>query len=64
MLLHIYSNRFLHYHMAKVVSYIITWQRWFRVYFLHAKNFSLSTKSNLMHIVPRSEDDFVANFKR
>ena len=39
------------------VSYVITWEGWFRVYFLYAENFSLSTKSNLMHITPRSEDD-------
>ena len=38
-------------------SYVITRERWFRMYFLHAENFSLSTKSNLMHIAPRSEDD-------
>ena len=39
------------------ISYVITQEWWFRVYFLHAENFSLSTKSNLMHIVPWSEDD-------
>ena len=47
MLLRVYSNRFLRNHTGKVVC----------VYFLHAENFSLSTKSNLMHIAPRSEDD-------
>ena len=49
MLLRIYSNRFLRNYTEKVV--------WFRVYFRHAENFSLSTKSNLMHIAPWSEDD-------
>ena len=39
------------------VSYIITREKWFCVYFLHAENFSLSTKFNLMHIAPWSEDD-------
>ena len=36
--------------------YIITRERCFRVYFIQAEDFSLLTKSNLMHIVPWSED--------
>ena len=42
MLLRVYSIRFLRNHTGKVV---------------HAENLSLSSKSNLMHITPRSEDD-------
>ena len=47
MLLRVYSNRFLRNHTGIR----------FRMYFLHAENFSFSTKSNLMHIALRSEDD-------
>ena len=46
-----------YYAFTVTVSYVITRERWFRVYFLHAENFSLSTKSNLMHITQQSEDD-------
>ena len=46
-----------YYAFTVTVSNVITRERWFRVYFLHVETFSLSTKSNLMHIAPRSEDD-------
>ena len=46
-----------YYAFTVTVSYVITQEWWFQVYFLHAENFSLLIKSNLMHIVPRSEDD-------
>ena len=46
-----------YYTFTVTVSYVITWEWWFCMYFLHAENFSLSTKSNLMHIAPWSEDD-------
>ena len=50
---------FGHYALTVIISwcYIITREWWFRVHFIHAENFSLSTKSNLMYIVPCSEDD-------
>ena len=35
----------------------MTREWWFRVHFIHAENFSLSTKSNLMHTAPLSADD-------
>ena len=50
-------GRWCYYGFTVTVSYVITREWWFRVYFLHAENFLLSTKSNLMHITPRSEDD-------
>ena len=37
--------------------YAIIREWWFRVHFIHAENLSLSTKSNLMHVAPWSEDD-------
>ena len=45
--------------LAVTVSwcYIITWEWRFRMHFIDAEDFSLSTKSNLMHIAPWSEDD-------
>ena len=46
-----------YYACTVTVSYVITREWWFRVYFIHAENFSLSTKSNLLHIAPWSEDD-------
>ena len=46
-----------YYAFTVTVFYVITRERWFRVYFVHAENVSLLTKSNLMHIAPRSEDD-------
>ena len=45
MLLRVYSNRFLRNHTRLVVPRVFP------------ENFSLSTKSNLMHIAPWSEDD-------
>ena len=53
----LFSGRWCYYAFTVTVSYVITREWWFRVYFLHAENLSLSTKSNLMHIAPRSEDD-------
>ena len=50
-------GRWCYYAFTVTISYVITQEWWFRVYFLHAENFSLLTKSNLMHIAPRSEDD-------
>ena len=43
-----------HYTFTVNISccYAITWEWWFHVHFIHAENFSLSTKSNLMHIAP------------
>ena len=46
-----------YYAFTVIIFYIITWERWFCVYFLYAENSSHSTKSNLMHIAQRSEDD-------
>ena len=48
-----------HYGFTVTVSwcYVISREWWLRVYFLHAENFSLLNKSNLMHIAPWSEDD-------
>ena len=60
----IFKNMFtfgcwFHYMLTVTVSwcYVITWEWWFRMHFIHAEDFSLSTKSNLMHIAPWSEDD-------
>ena len=52
-------GRWCHYAFTETVSwcYAITREWWFCVHFIHAENFSLSTKSNLMHVAPRSEDD-------
>ena len=52
-------GRWCYYTFTVTVSryYVITREWWFRVHFIHAENFSLSTKSNLMHIAPWSEDD-------
>ena len=50
-------SHWCYYAFTVTVSYVITRDWWFRVYFIHAKNFSLSTKSNMMHIMPWSEDD-------
>ena len=43
-----------HYALTVTVSwcYVITQEWWFCMHFIHAEDFSLSTKSNLMHIVP------------
>ena len=49
--------RSCYYAFTVTISYIITQEWWFHVYFIHAENFLLSTKSNLMHIAPWSEDD-------
>ena len=38
-----------YYTFTVTVFYVITRERWFRVYFLHAENFSLSTKSTHTH---------------
>ena len=46
-----------YYAFTVTVSYVITRDWWFRVYFIPSENFSLSIKSNFMHIAPRSEDD-------
>ena len=52
-------GRWCYYAFTVTVSwyYVITQEWWFRVYFIHAENFLHSTKSNLMHIAPWSEDD-------
>ena len=50
-------GRWCYYAFTVTVSYVITREWWSRVHFIHAENFSLSTKSNLMHIAPSSEDD-------
>ena len=52
-------GRWCHYAFTVTVSwcYVITREWWFRVHFIHAENFLLSTKSNLTHIAPWSEDD-------
>ena len=44
-----YSNRFLMLRNHK--------EWWFCVHLIGAEDFSISTKSNLMHIAPWSEDD-------
>ena len=46
-----------YYVFTVTISYIIPQEWWFHMYCIHAENFSLSTKSNLMHITPWSEDD-------
>ena len=51
------SGRWCYYAFTVTVSYVMTREWWFRVYFIYAENFSLSTESNLMHIAPWSEDD-------
>ena len=45
-------GRWCHYALTVIVSwcYVITQEWWFRVHFIHAEDFSLSTKSNFMHI--------------
>ena len=52
-------GRWCHYAFTVSVSwcYVITQEWWFRVHFIHAENFTLSTISNLTHIAPWSEDD-------
>ena len=49
-------SHWCHYTFAVIVSwcYIITWEWWFCMHFIHAEDFSLSTKSYFMHIVPWS----------
>ena len=53
------SRHWCHNTFTVTVSWccVITWEWWFRMHFIHTENFSLSTKSNLMHIVLWSEDD-------
>ena len=34
--------------------YVITWEWWFHMHFIHAEDFSLLTRSNFMHITPWS----------
>ena len=52
-------GRWSHYALSVTVSwcYVITREWWFCVHFIHAEDFSLSTKSYLMHTAPWSEDD-------
>ena len=48
------------HHMLTVTiswCYVITQEWWFQVDLIHAEDFLLSNKSNLMHIAPWSEDD-------
>ena len=46
-------GRWYHYALTVTVSgcYIITREWWFHVHFIHAEDFSLSTKSNLIQIL-------------
>ena len=55
----VYFRPLMSYTFTITVSwcYAIIREWWFCVHFIHAENFSLSTKSNLMHIALRSEDD-------
>ena len=48
-----------HYAFSVTVSwcYAITREWWLRVHLIHSGNLSLSSKSNLMHIAPWSEDN-------
>ena len=48
-------DRWCFYAFIVTVSYVITREWLFRVYFLHVENLSLSTKSYLMHIALQSE---------
>ena len=49
-------GRGCHYALTVTGSwcYVITREWWFRMHFIHAEDFSLSTKSYLMHIAQRS----------
>ena len=49
-------GRWFHYALTVTVPwcYVITQQWRFRVHFIHAEDFSLSTNSNFMHIAPWS----------
>ena len=49
-------GRWCHYALTVTVSwcYMITREWWSRMHFIHTEDFSLSTKSNFMHIAPWS----------